>query len=188
MGAADQLKTPAQYRRGESDLVQRGGKWFLIATCDLPEPEEFEPVDWIGKEHRHATHLNHRISKEIVSVAQRNGRGLAVEELDAIRDRVRLRRDQRGTLSSWPFHRLGQHLAYKARRAGVPFLEVDATYTSQRCPRCGHTERANRPTRDRFSCRRCGLAGPVDVVAGVNVRHRARSAWVFVTAPVPIPV
>ncbi|MGW1089595.1 RNA-guided endonuclease InsQ/TnpB family protein [Streptomyces sp. NPDC002596] len=240
MGAADQLKTPAQYRRGESDLVQRGGKWFLIATCDLPEPEEFEPVDWIGvdrgivslattsdgtnhqgrrltryrrwqarkrtelqvkqtrsairrlarrskKEHRHATHLNHRISKEIVSVAQRTGRGIAVEELDGIRDRVRLRRDQRGTLSSWPFHQLGQHLAYKARRAGVPFLEVDATYTSQRCPRCGHTERANRPTRDRFSCRRCGLAGPADVVAGVNVRNRARSAWVFVTAPVPVP-
>ncbi|MCX4532421.1 transposase [Streptomyces sp. NBC_00841] len=28
------------------------------------------------KEHRHATHLNHRISKEIVSVAQRTGRGI----------------------------------------------------------------------------------------------------------------
>ncbi|MFD1275716.1 zinc ribbon domain-containing protein [Streptomyces kaempferi] len=60
--------------------------------------------------------------------------------------------------------------------------------TSQRCPRCGHTERANRPTRDRFCCRRCGLAGPADVVAGVNVRDRARSVWVFVTMPVPPPV
>ncbi|WP_327396200.1 zinc ribbon domain-containing protein [Streptomyces phaeochromogenes] len=64
---------------------------------------------------------------------------------------------------------------------------MDAAYTSQRCPRCGHTERANRSTRDHFSCRRCGLAGPADVVAGVNVRNRARSAWVFVTTPVPAP-
>ncbi|MGW3415574.1 zinc ribbon domain-containing protein, partial [Streptomyces sp. NPDC000888] len=134
-----------------------------------------------------ATHVNHRISKEIVSVAQRTGRGIAVEQLDGIRDRVRLRRDQRGTLSSWPFHQLGQHLAYKARRAGVPFLAVDPAYTSQCCPRCGHTEKANRPDRDRFCCRRCGLAGPADHVAGVNVRNRARSAWVFVTAPVPAP-
>ncbi|WP_372448881.1 zinc ribbon domain-containing protein [Saccharopolyspora endophytica] len=64
---------------------------------------------------------------------------------------------------------------------------MDAAYTSHRCPLrgCGHTERANRPTRDIFSCRRCGLAGPADVVAGVNVRDRARSAWVFVNMPQP---
>jgi IS605 OrfB family transposase len=236
----DQLKTLVTYRKGESDLVRRGGKWFLLATCDIPEPDVYEPVDWIGvdrgianlattsdgtnyqgrrlgryrrwqarkraqlqakqprsatrrltrrarRERRHATHVNHRISKEIVSVAQRTGRGIAVEQLGGIRDRVRLRRGQRGTLSSWPFHQLGQHLAYKARKAGVPFLEVDARHTSQRCPRCGHTERANRPERDHFRCRRCGLAGPADVVAGVNVRDRARSAWVFVTAPAPSP-
>ncbi|WP_371812811.1 zinc ribbon domain-containing protein [Saccharopolyspora sp. ASAGF58] len=58
-------------------------------------------------------------------------------------------------------------------------------YTSQHCPLCGHTERANRPNRDFFSCRRCGLAGPADVVAGVNMRDRARSAWVFVNMPDP---
>ncbi|EKX67374.1 transposase, IS605 OrfB family protein [Streptomyces ipomoeae 91-03] len=236
----DQLKTLVTHRKGESDLVQRNGKWFLIATCELPDPEVYEPADWIGvdrgivnlattsdgtnhqgrrlsryrrwqarkraelqarqtrsatrrlarraqKEKRHATHVNHHISKEIVLVAQRTGRGIAVEQLGGIRDRVRLRRDQRGTLSSWPFHQLGQHLAYKATMAGVPFLEVDARHTSQRCPRCGHTERANRPTRDHFRCRRCGLAGPADVVAGVNVRDRARSAWVLVTAPAPSP-
>ncbi|WP_406343972.1 RNA-guided endonuclease InsQ/TnpB family protein [Streptomyces sp. NBC_00648] len=236
-GAADQLKVLDQYRKGESDLVQRRGKWFLIATCEIPEPVVADPVDFIGvdrgivnlattsdgtnyqgrglrryrawcarkrtelqkkqtrsatrrlarraqKEQRHATHINHRISKEIVSVAQRTGRGIAVEELDGIRDRVRLRRDQRATLSSWPFHQLGQHLAYKATQAGVAFLEVDARHTSQRCPRCGHTEKANRPDRDHFCCRRCGLAGPSDHVAGVNVRNRARSAWAFVTMPV----
>lgn len=236
----DQLKTLVTYRKGESDLVQRGGKWYLIATCNIPDPEVYNPVDWIGvdrgvknlattsdgtnyqgrglgryrrwqagkraelqqkktrsatrrlahraeKERRHATHVNHRISKEIVSVAQRTGRGIAVEELDGIRERVRLRREQRGTLSAWPFHQLGQHLAYKAKKAGVPFLEVDARHTSQRCPRCGHTERANRSDRDHFRCRRCGLAGPADVVAGVNVRNRARSAWVLVTAPAPSP-
>ncbi|MEV0640104.1 transposase [Streptomyces sp. NPDC050619] len=90
------------------------------------------------------------------------GRGIAVEQLDGIRDRVRLRRDQRGTVSSWPFHQLGQHLADKARQGGVPFVEVDAAYPSQRCPRCGHTGRANRPDRDRFSCRRCGLSLTLD--------------------------
>jgi IS605 OrfB family transposase len=238
--SADQLKTLVTYRRGESDLVCRKGKWFLIATCEIPDPPVYEPADFIGvdrgivnlattsdgtnhqgrrlaryrrwqarkraelqkkhtrsatrrlarraqREKRHTTYVNHKISKEIVSLAQRTARGIAVEALDGIRERVRLRRDQRDALSSWPFHQLGQQLVYKARKAGVPFFEVDAAYTSQRCPRCGHTERANRPDRDRFCCRRCGLAGPADVVAGVNVRDRARSAWAFVTMPVPPP-
>uniref|UniRef100_A0AAU2V7E7 Transposase n=1 Tax=Streptomyces sp. NBC_00003 TaxID=2903608 RepID=A0AAU2V7E7_9ACTN len=237
-GHPDQLKTLRGYRRGETDLVYRSGKWFLAAVCEIPETPQFEPVDWIGvdrgivnlattsdgtnyqgrrlsryrrwhaakraelqakrtrsanrrakrrakKEARHAAHINHKISKEIVAVAQRTGRGIAVEDLSGIRDRVRPSRDQRATLSSWPFHQLEEHLRYKARRAGVPVISVDPHYTSQMCPRCGHTARNNRPTRDSFSCRRCGLAGPADVVAGVNVRNRARSAWVFVNRPVP---
>ncbi|MFC5198356.1 zinc ribbon domain-containing protein [Streptomyces kaempferi] len=62
---------------------------------------------------------------------------------------------------------------------------MDPAYTSQRCPRCGHTERANRPTRDRFCCRRCGLAGPAGrrrgqrarpCTLGVGIRHHARPA------------
>ncbi|NVI89440.1 IS200/IS605 family element transposase accessory protein TnpB [Actinomadura sp. BRA 177] len=236
----DQAKTLAAYRKGESDLVHRDGKWFLIATCDVPESEVYEPADWVGvdrgivnlattsdgdnhqgrrldryrrwqarkraelqakrtrsaarllkkrarRERRHATHVNHKISKQVVAVAARTGRGIALEELSGIRARVTVPRDQRARLSCWPFHQLGQFIAYKARRQGVPFIEVDPAYTSQRCPRCGHTERANRPARDHFACRRCGLAGPADVVAGVNVRDRARSAWVFVNMPQPAP-
>lgn len=44
----NQLKTLVTHRKGESDLVRRGGKWYLVATCDMPEPEVYEPVDWIG--------------------------------------------------------------------------------------------------------------------------------------------
>jgi putative transposase len=232
------LKQLVEHRQGESDLIFRDGKWFLVATCDVGEVEQFEPRDWIGvdrginnlattsdavnysgrglrryrrwharkkaelqakrtrsaakllkkrarRETRHATHINHRISKDVVAVAQRTERGIALEQLQGIRERVTVRRDQRATQSSWPFHQLGTFLAYKARRGGVPVIDVDAAYTSQHCPRCHHTEKTNRPDRDTFRCRQCGLAGPADVVAGVNVRNRARSAWVFVNMPPP---
>ncbi|MEV5754911.1 transposase [Actinoallomurus sp. NPDC052308] len=141
------------------------------------------------REARHAANENHKISKRIVADARRTGRGIALEELSGIRDRVRLRRHQRATHSSWPFHQLGTFLQYKALRAGVPFLEVDPAYTSQRCPVpwCGHTERANRPSRDTFCCRRCGFAGPADVIAAMNIRKRACVAWAFVNMPVPAP-
>jgi IS605 OrfB family transposase len=236
------LKQLAEHRRGESDLVFRDGKWFLVATIDIAEPQVFEPRDWIGvdrgivnlattsdgdhhqgrrlgryrrwqarkraelqakrtrsaaqllkrrarREARHAAHVNHKVSKTVVAVAQRTGRGIALEQLRGIRDRVTVPRDQRARLSSWPFRQLGAFIAYKARRAGVPCLEVDPAYTSQKCPVpwCGHTARNDRPSRDAFHCRRCGFAGPADVVAGINVRDRARSARVFVKRPDPAP-
>ncbi|NED56883.1 IS200/IS605 family element transposase accessory protein TnpB, partial [Micromonospora aurantiaca] len=66
-------------------------------------------------------HINHTISKQVVAVAARTGRGIALEDLSGIRGRVTVPRDQRARLSSWPFHQLGAFIAYKARRHGVPF-------------------------------------------------------------------
>uniref|UniRef100_UPI001B803147 zinc ribbon domain-containing protein n=1 Tax=Lentzea kentuckyensis TaxID=360086 RepID=UPI001B803147 len=164
-GSADQLSTLRTHRRGESDLLFRDGAWFLIAACEVPETPQFEPTDWIGVD-----------------------RGIALEEFQGIRDRVRLHRHQRATQSSWPFYQLERQITYKARRAGVPVLLVDARYTSQMCPMCKHTSRSNRPARDSFSCRWCGLAGPADFVAAVNIRDRARRAWVLVNVPYrPLP-
>lgn len=135
------------------------------------------------KERRHNSHVNHRIAKEIVSVAERTGRGIALEDLGGIRERVRLNRSQRDRISNWPFGQLGRYIAYKAERAGVPVLKVDARHTSQKCPLCHHTDRANRRTRDEFKCRGCGLAGPADLIAAVNVRARARVAWAVSQGP-----
>jgi hypothetical protein len=36
--SADAIETLAACRQGESDLVHRDGAWFLIATCEVPEP------------------------------------------------------------------------------------------------------------------------------------------------------
>ena len=35
-------------RRGESDLVYRGGKWYLLATVEVQEPPPGTPEDWLG--------------------------------------------------------------------------------------------------------------------------------------------
>ncbi|MBX6767635.1 MAG: transposase, partial [Actinomadura rubrobrunea] len=47
-GEQSQLKILAEHRRGELDLVHRDGKWFLLATCEIPEAPQREPVGWIG--------------------------------------------------------------------------------------------------------------------------------------------
>ena len=78
-----------------------------------------------GKETRFATHTNHVISKRIVELAKRTGRGIALENLNGIRDWVRLRKQQRDDLHSWSFHQLGEFIKYKALRLGVPLVFVD---------------------------------------------------------------
>jgi putative transposase len=46
--SAAQHATLAAYRRGKSDLVYRDGNWYLYATCEIPEPETYEPDGFLG--------------------------------------------------------------------------------------------------------------------------------------------
>jgi IS605 OrfB family transposase len=135
------------------------------------------------KEARHAANVNHVIAKTIVTEAERTGRGVAVEQLTGIRDRVRLRRPQRVTLSSWSFHQLGGFLAYKARLAGVPLVEVDPRYTSQTCADCGYRDRRNRPDQETFHCRSCGVVAHADHNAARNIAQRGVAGWGAVNHP-----
>jgi putative transposase len=125
------------------------------------------------RESRFARDVNHVISKAIVREAEGTGRGIKLEDLSGIRGRVTVRTAQRADAHSWAFWQLRQFIAYKARLAGVPVVLVDPRNTSRECPECGHIDKANRPSRDVFACRRCGLAGPADHIAARNIAGRA---------------
>ena len=79
----------------------------------------------------------------------------------------------RATLCSWAFHQLRAFIAYKAALAGVPLVAVDPRDTSRQCPACGCIDKRNRPSQARFSCIGCGLAGPADTIAAINIGRRA---------------
>jgi putative transposase len=127
------------------------------------------------KEERFARHLNHTISKRLVAEAQRTKRAIALEDLLGIRTRVRARQPQRATLHSWSFAQLRSFVQYKARMVGVRVIAVDPKNTSRTCPACGHCEKANRLSQERFRCRQCGLAGLADYIAALNLRERGRA-------------
>jgi putative transposase len=135
------------------------------------------------KETRFAADTSHCISKQIVTEAQRTGRGIALEDLTGIRARVRLRKPQRVTLHSWAFAQLGHFTAYKARRAGVALAYVDPAYTSQQCSACGHTDRKNRPRQATFHCTSCGFAEHADVNAAKNIAARGALGWADAMQP-----
>lgn len=213
--------------KGQCDLVYRDGKWFLMATVDLPEKPPVKVHDFLGvdlgianiatdsdgnqysgkpvegirrkhnlqrkrlqrrntkgakkklkrvagKEARFRRAENHRISKAIVQTAEDTGRGIALENLKGIRDRLPVwARDARNKLSGWSFHQLFAFVSYKARLAGVPVVTVDPRNTSRTCSVCGHCEKANRTSQAEFFCRACGHTDHADRNAALNIRAQA---------------
>ncbi len=125
------------------------------------------------KEQRFGSWVNHNISKRLVREAQRTTRGIALENLQGITKRVRVRQPQRRTLHSWAFFQLRRFLSYKARMAGVVLVLVDPRNTSRTCPACGCIDQKNRPTQSQFLCVSCGLAGLADTIAAENIRRAA---------------
>ena len=126
-----------------------------------------------GREQRFATWVNHNISKQIVAEAERSGRGISVEELTGIRERVKALRKQRAVLHSWAFSQLRLFLEYKAKQAGLPVVSIDPRNTSRTCHRCGHCAKENRRTQDKFQCRSCQHTSHADINAARNIRAGA---------------
>lgn len=135
-----------------------------------------------GKQSRFQADTNHCISKAIVGQAKDTGRNIALEDLEGIRERIRLRRRQRSQHGNWAYHQLRAFIEYKGRLAGVQVVTVDPRNTSRTCPDCSHIAKGNRPNRDTFHCVKCGLAGPADVIAARNIRARALATVPMVAA------
>ena len=125
-----------------------------------------------GKEYRFAKHTNHVISKQIVACAEGTGRGIKLEDLSGIRNRITARRKQRGVLHSWAFAQLGALVTYKAKQAGVPLVIVDPRNTSRECSACGHIAKQNRPSRSVFRCVSCGFEVNADFNASRVISGR----------------
>src|SRR5258708_11859531 len=132
-----------------------------------------------GRERRFAKDVNHCLSKAIVPTAKGTSRGIALEDLKGIRERISAKgtvKRQRRVLHSWAFFQLRAFIAYKAALAGARVVYVDPAYTSQTCSRCGHCETANRKSQATFLCRSCGFSAHADLNAAVNIRARSRAA------------
>jgi len=123
-----------------------------------------------GKEARFARNINHTISKGLVAKAKDTERGIVLEDLMGIRDRITVRKTQRRTQHSWAFNQLRRFVEYKAKLAGVPLKFVDPMNTSRTCPNCGTIDKNNR-NGEEFICVVCGFAGHADHIAAENIRR-----------------
>lgn len=127
-----------------------------------------------GRENRWMTDVNHQISKALV---QKYGADtlFVLEDLTGVSfDEQNLStrtKKQRNELRSWAFYQLEQFLTYKAHAVGAEIIEVDAHYTSQRCPKCGqiHKENRHHETHE-YICSCCGYRSNDDRIGAMNIQ------------------
>lgn len=117
---------------------------------------------------------NHKISQEIVDYAKANKMSIAVENLNGIRERVKvMNKKSRRMLSNWSFRQLVDFINYKARLAGLAMFAVDPRETSRMCPKCKNVSRLNRKSQSRFQCNKCQYSSNADRIGAMNIAQRA---------------
>ena len=122
------------------------------------------------RENRWMRDVDHCISK---SLAENNPEGtmFVLEDLTGIRaatERVRVK--DRYVSVSWPYLDLEQKLTYKALKRHQRVERVAPAYTSQTCPKCGHTEPGNRDKKQHlFCCKSCGYRSNDDRIGAMNL-------------------
>ena len=119
-----------------------------------------------GREKRFSSHINHCISKWLVSLPYNT---YVLEDLTGIR-KQRKGKKLNGWLSNWTFFQLETFLQYKAEGIGKQVVKVDARYTSQKCSNCGITEKKNR-NKSQYHCVSCGYFENADINAAKNIRN-----------------
>lgn len=124
-----------------------------------------------GRENRWMSDVNHKLSKTLV---EKYGPGtlFVLEDLeDVSTDERNFRsKDQTHDLRNWAFYDLETKLTYKAHEYGSEVIKVDASYTSQRCPRCGRIHKENRSHKKHiYVCDKCGFQTNDDRIGAMNI-------------------
>jgi putative transposase len=119
-----------------------------------------------GKEKRFSRDVNHRVTKQLVSLD--HVKTYVLEDLKGIRNKNRGRK-QNKRLGSWPFHQFGFFLTYKAQMLGKEVVYVDARYTSRKCSCCKAIHKGNRK-RSKYHCHQCNFQIHADWNAAINIR------------------
>lgn len=149
------------------------------------------------RERRLKLQANHIVAKQIITEHPQALIGL--EHLTDIRERTRRRKRRRKKhgkgfepvspkarkanriYAQWSFAELQTLITYKAALAGSCAIKVDANYTSQACPVCGHTSVGNRPHKGLlFVCQQCHYTLHADLVGARNLVMRTlvlRQDW-----------
>ena len=122
------------------------------------------------RENRWISDINHCLSKTLVDHYGANTL-YVIENLQGVTFERRYSvKSSTHDLHSWSFFDLANKLIYKAHNQGAEVLTVSASYTSQRCPKCGQIRKENRNHYlHQYHCSHCGFTTNDDRIGAMNL-------------------
>ncbi|WP_232696955.1 transposase [Brevibacillus daliensis] len=124
-----------------------------------------------GKENRFMTHTNHVLSKALIQFAGEHSL-IAIEDLTGMNLTTTVRKRDRYYRLTWAFYQLRQMLEYKGNMNNIKVTAFDPAYTSQKCPKCGNTNKNNRNKKiHTFCCTTCQYKSNDDRIGAMNLRQ-----------------
>lgn len=160
----------------DGNVVKQKRAHYKVLRKQLQQvgtPSSRRRIKAIGqRENRWMQDVNHCISKALVENNPKHTL-FVLEDLSGVRNATeRVRTKDRYVSVSWSYYDLEQKLSYKALKHHQLVEKVNPAYTSQTCPKCGHTERGNRNKKMHlFCCKNCGYKSNDDRIGAMNL-HR----------------
>ena len=119
------------------------------------------------------TDVNHQVTKALI---ENNPKGtvFVLEDLTGVRQVTeKVQAKHRYVTVSWACFQFKQFLSYKAKEQGMSVVTIDPRYTSQTCPKCGHTHKGNRDKKNhRFTCLSCAYKSNDDRIGAMNIYRK----------------
>lgn len=116
--------------------------------------------------------LKQRVDEVVQEIVTEDVCLVAVEDLRGLQKRMkRHAKSMRKFAGVWVYRYWLDRLRLACERKRCSFHAVPPQMTSQRCSKCGHTEKGNR-SGERFLCKMCGYVDNADVNAARNILDR----------------
>jgi putative transposase len=152
VGSKNRAKAQAKYRKAHRKILNRMNDARHKLTTSLAKNH-----GWVGVEDLRVKNMTASAKGTVESpgkhVRQKAGLNRAMLEIG--------------------FGEIRRQLTYKCERYGGKCIAVNPRGTSQTCPECQHTAKANRLSRDWFQCEQCSFRAPADQVGAINIHARA---------------
>jgi len=184
-----EIETGEKKKEGKTIGIDTGIKCLATTSEGQRIGEEIESIiesikrcqQNSKRQKRLRKYLKHYINSCAVQVFEQNPRlcRVVVERLKNMnfktKENKKLSKNIRKSIGNWNYRYWLERLERECEHRRSRWTSINPKYSSQECNQCGHIDRTNRLSQDKFKCIKCGHTAHADHNAAKNILDRGVS-------------